>query len=100
MFRVALLVGLLAAAPALAQQSAPCVKRSDFLDHLSTNYDEAPVAMGLTAGGRVLEVVASDDGSWTIIVTMPNGVSCGLAAGQGWETVSPPARVHDEGPSA
>ncbi len=29
--------------------------------------------MGLTANGGLLEVVASKDGSWTIIVTMPNG---------------------------
>ncbi len=75
---------------ALAQQAAPCVKRSDFLKHLSTNYNEAPIAMGVTASGRVLEVVVSEKGTWTIIVTMPNGVACGIASGDGWETVAAP----------
>ncbi len=76
--------------PAMAQETAPCVKRADFLSHLSSNYDEAPIALGLTASGRVLEVVASEGGSWTIIVTMPNGVSCGIASGEHWELVKEP----------
>lgn len=90
MFRLALLMSVLVAFPAIAQESAPCVKRTDFLSHLSSNYDEAPVALGLTASGRVLEVVASEGGSWTIIVTMPNGVSCGIASGENWELVKEP----------
>ncbi|MEE8202307.1 MAG: hypothetical protein V3S95_00490 [Alphaproteobacteria bacterium] len=97
MSRIALLAGLLVAFPAMAQESAPCVKRSDFLKHLSSNYDEAPVAMGVTASGRVLEVVASDHGSWTIIVTMPNGISCGIASGESWEHLTAPI---SKGPKA
>ena len=90
MFRLALLMAVFVAFPAMAQEPAPCVKRTDFLSHLSSNYDEAPVALGLTASGRVLEVVASEGGSWTIIVTMPNGVSCGIASGEHWELVKEP----------
>lgn len=97
MFRIVLLAALLVAFPAMAQQSAPCVKRTDFLNHLSSNYDEAPVAMGVTASGRVLEVVASDHGSWTIIVTMPNGIACGIASGESWESVLP---LINKGPKA
>lgn len=75
-------------APVQAQQQQPCANRADFLKHLSANYKEAPVAMGLTANGGLLEVVASKDGSWTIIVTMPNGMSCGVASGMSWETTA------------
>ena len=33
-------------------------------------------------------VLTSDDGStWTIIVSMPNGTSCLLAAGENWQPV-------------
>ena len=71
--------------PAQAQQQPPCADRSAFLKHLSANYKEAPVAMGLTANGGLLEVVASKNGSWTIIVTTPNGMSCGVASGMSWE---------------
>ncbi len=72
--------------PASAQQQPPCVKRTDFLKHLEANYKEAPVAMGLTTGGGLLEVVVSQNGSWTIIVTTPNGISCGVASGENWES--------------
>ncbi len=88
MFRVALAVALLAAFPALAQEAPKCVKRSDLLNHLATNFKESPVAMGLTTGGKVLEVVVAADGSWTIIVTTTSGISCGVASGKGWEKVS------------
>lgn len=79
------------------QQRPPCANRADFLNHLSANYKEAPVAMGLTANGGVLEVVASKDGSWTIIVTMPNGLSCGVASGMSWEST---AKVQINDPDA
>ena len=87
MFRVVCAVAMLAAFPALAQESTKCVKRSDLLDHLSSNFKESPVAMGLTTGGKVLEVVVSANGSWTIIVTTPSGISCGVASGKSWEKV-------------
>jgi hypothetical protein len=33
-------------------------------------------------------VLTSDDGAtWTIIVSMPNGMSCLLAAGEDWQVV-------------
>ena len=48
--------------------------------------------MGLMADGRVLEVLASDNGSWTIIVTKATGESCGLASGKAWMK-SPPAKT-------
>ena len=89
MYRVVLLAVAFAAFPALAQEPSACGKRSDLLEKLSTNFDESPVAMGLTSGGKVIEVVASESGSWTIIVTLPDGVSCGVAAGMSWEKVGP-----------
>ncbi len=98
MFRVIVLATLIAASPALTQESSACVERSEFLKHLSSNYDEAPVAMGLTSTGRVLEVVVSEAGSWTIIVTLPSGVSCGIAAGVSWEGLLP--QLVDSGPKA
>ncbi len=93
MYRVSLLtasvVAVIWSMPVQAQQlQTPCANRSDFLKHLSANYKEAPVAMGLTANGGLLEVVASKDGSWTIIVTTPNGMSCGVASGLSWESTA------------
>ena len=57
--------------------------RSTFLWHLGASYSEAPVAMGLVNNGSVIEVLSSQGGgTWTIIVTKPNGLSCIVASGE------------------
>ncbi len=89
LFAAALGLALLVPWPALAQEAAPCVKRSDFLAYLERQFDERPAAFGVTAGGWLLELVASASGSWTIIVTMPNGTSCGIASGSDWQQFRP-----------
>ena len=69
-----------------------CTDRSSALSHLSKAYQEQPVAIGLASSGGVLEVLTDDKGSsWSIIVTKPTGVSCLVAAGEGWEAVQPVA---------
>lgn len=78
---------LVLANTAIAKEGQACANRTAFLKHLSDTYKETPVAMGLAANGGLLEVIASEDGSWTIIVTMPNGISCGVASGMSWESV-------------
>ena len=69
-----------------AAQSA-CSPRTDVLGHLAKKYGEAPVAIGVTNKGGLVEVLTTGDGdTWTIIVSMPNGTSCMVAAGEGWRT--------------
>ncbi len=70
-----------------AAQSA-CSPRSDVLGHLAKKYGEAPVAIGVTNKGGLVEVLTSGDGNtWTIIVSLPNGNACMVAAGEGWRTM-------------
>ena len=67
-----------------------CTDRSSALSHLSKNYQEQPVAMGLASSGGVVEVLTNDKGSsWSIIVTLPTGVTCLVASGEGWEALRP-----------
>ena len=73
------------ASPATAQMV--CSERDKFLKHLGEGYSEAPVAMGLASNGTVLEVLASTKGTWTIILTKPNGLSCVVASGEAWEKI-------------
>ena len=71
-----------------AAQPSACTDRKYVLDHLSTQYKEVPIAMGITNDGSVLEILSSKAGkSWTIILTMPNGMSCMIAAGENWESL-------------
>ena len=56
--------------------------------HLAKKYGEAPVAIGVTNKGGLVEVLTTSDGNtWTIIVSMPNGLSCLVAEGEGWRTM-------------
>ena len=89
-FRILLLVlALVTASTAAAAQSA-CAPRAVLLEQLAALYGEAPVAAGLTASALLMEVLASADGaSWTIIATSPDGLSCLIAAGEGWRDVAP-----------
>lgn len=76
---------LLWAAPALAEPI--CKERGALVKMLAGKYHEIPAAMGVTNTGGLLEVLTSDTGSWTIIVTSPRGVSCIVSWGQGWQTL-------------
>jgi len=77
------------ATPAEAQQSPICGKRTELIGKLKNQYSERPVANGLATNGGILEVLASPAGnSWTIVVTMPNGTSCLIAAGENWESAA------------
>lgn len=81
----AALAAFLFAPPVAAQPGTPCARRAEFIKHLNMRYNEFPVAMGLTVNGSLLEVVVSPAGSWTIIVTSPAGIACGVASGMNWE---------------
>ncbi len=83
-------LGLLAiGAGQAAAQSGNCAPRQVVLDRLSETYGETRQSMGLGSSGRVMEVFASDaSGSWTITVTLPNGMTCLMASGQSFETLA------------
>ena len=65
-----------------------CDKRDKVLNFLALKYSEAPVAAGVTNTGGLVEVLTDEKGgTWTIIVTTPQGMSCLVAAGEGWRKV-------------
>jgi hypothetical protein len=73
------------AAAQTAQGRPQCNDRKQVLDLLAQKYKEAPVASGVTNNGGLVEVLTdAKGGTWTIIVTTPQGVSCLVAAGEGW----------------
>ncbi|MDG2270583.1 MAG: hypothetical protein P8M28_09250 [Alphaproteobacteria bacterium] len=71
-----------------AQPNPSCTDRNAAVTHLAKKYQEQPVAIGLASNGGVFEVLTNDAGStWSIIVTMSDGTSCMVAAGEHWEPV-------------
>jgi len=73
-----------------AQPNHACTDRTSALTHLSKKFSEEPVAIGLANNGGVVEVLTDTAGStWSIIITMPDGLACIVAAGEHWEPLLP-----------
>lgn len=88
MLKTALCFAVALSLPAAAV-AAPmaCSPRQDVLSQLATKFKETPVAIGLANNGGLLEVLTAGNGeTWTIIITMPNGMSCLVAAGEDWQS--------------
>jgi poly(3-hydroxybutyrate) depolymerase len=65
-----------------------CNDRDHVLELLAKKYKEAPIAAGVTNSGGLVEVLSNGrGGTWTIIVTTPQGMSCLVAAGEGWRSM-------------
>lgn len=84
-----------AVTPAAAQGMPTCAPRADIVAHLQKKYGETRRGLGLQNRGSVTEVfVSSETGTWTILVTRPDGTACAVAAGEAWledaATVSAP----------
>ncbi len=83
----ALLISSISSPVAAQAINNNCTLRTNALSQLEAQYKERPVSIGLSASGAVVEVVASETGSWTILVTTPQGMSCMIATGEHWETL-------------
>lgn len=72
---------------AMAQQQ--CGPRAELADVLADRYGETAQAMGISAAGNLVDIFANEDtGTWTIVATGPEGVSCSLADGDSWSSVA------------
>jgi len=70
------------------EQPQNCAPHADVLDHLANSFSESRRAIGLNSNNTVMELFASESGSWTIIITLPSGMTCLAAAGEGFESIS------------
>ena len=73
--------------PALA---AICATRESLVVRLEALFQETLTARGLQSGNALIEVFASKEtGSYTILMTRPDGISCIMSAGSHWMTIKP-----------
>jgi hypothetical protein len=88
-FLAALILGLAHGDTAAAQASNTCGPRAEVVKHLASQFKEQAAAVGIAENGSaVLEILASADGStWTLLYSLPNGLSCLMATGQSWQTL-------------
>jgi hypothetical protein len=70
-----------------------CDQRHVIVASLAEQYGEAVQSIGLDNGGNLLEIFASDRGSWTAILTTPHGRTCVVAAGEAFEQMTRPPMI-------
>lgn len=79
-----ILLTALAASPAMAQE---CIGTADAYASLTTNYGEERLYTAMRPDGTVIEFWANrTTGTWSMFVTLPNGISCAVGGGTGFET--------------
>ena len=86
------LMGLLAIAvvslPASADAQMRCDLRDNAISELETKFDEQVVGRGLTRGGQsMVEILVSEAGSWSVVVTDTRGRTCLIATGEDWTDI-------------
>ncbi|MBT8423711.1 MAG: hypothetical protein KJO67_01950 [Silicimonas sp.] len=84
-------VTALGIASAASAQGQNCGQRAAVIASLADRYGESRQSIGMATEGRVIEVFASlESGTWTITVTLPNGMTCLVASGQSYENLNEP----------
>lgn len=87
------LAGLLIAAlwaafswPASAQAiELFCGDHTQITNRLGKSYAESRIGFGRLDDSRLVEIFASPQGTWSLLVTWPNGPTCLVASGAGWQ---------------
>ena len=89
-FAYAALLATLAVLPGLpALAAGQCAARDKVVKTLADRYGETRQSVGLAPNSAMMEVYASSEtGTWTIVVTMPNGLTCLVASGENFELVA------------
>lgn len=73
-------LALCIATPAM---SAECFPRTEFIAFLRSEYQETPTVSGYDMENSiVVEMLSSPSGTWTLVLTKPDGETCILAAGE------------------
>ncbi|HRO12324.1 hypothetical protein [Amaricoccus sp.] len=84
--RAATAAALLAATPGANAEETTCADRTRVVQRLQDRFGETLRSLGLNRDNGIVEVYSSEEtGTWTILMTRPDGITCLLAAGQLWE---------------
>jgi len=68
--------------------TARCGDRATLMKTLKEQYKEVPVGLGISQKStEAFEVYASESGSWTVVMTMSNGMACVMATGHSWQNL-------------
>lgn len=84
-FSAAILGGISICVPAVVRTAHSM--RDASITTIADVYEEQIAGQGLTPDGRLIELVLSENGSSTILVTTAPDVACVITAGTGWDVL-------------
>ncbi len=88
---IALIGTMFALTPAHAV-AAQCASHAKMMQQLNERFGESRQSIGLTPSGQMLELFAHPEtGTWTVLLSFPNGTSCMMAAGTDYQYLNKPA---------
>ena len=86
-----ILAAILAALASASEAAVLCQDRESLVARMQRVHGEVRHSAGLASPGRLVETfVNPDTGSWTMVLTEANGISCLLAAGTAFQYAPPP----------
>lgn len=85
---------------AVVAQQASCFPRDLIIDHLADEYGETVQSMGI-GNNSLIEMFANEaTGSFSVLVTIPTGLTCLVASGGSYQELSEPIEPVIEGDPA
>lgn len=82
-----LAIGVMVIGPRWAQAQTmypPGCDKTDTILKILSGIKQSPIGMGISDAGELVSVFADKDGSFTIVVSTPNHVSCIRSGGTDW----------------
>lgn len=74
-----------AASPPPAEARSFCAPRDNIVKILDKRFSEKRQAIGLASQTGLVELYVSSGGTWSMVRTNVQGVSCVIASGHAWE---------------
>ncbi len=68
---------------------ALCDTYKEVISNLAEGFSEVPKYGGLTPSGLVIQVLVSEEGTWSLVVVRPDGITCIVAIGEDWHAITP-----------
>lgn len=84
----ALMIGAAVILPGASMAQTNCAPRATIVERLASKYQETMIGGGLQNATTLLEIWTSETtGSFTVLMTRPDGTSCVVSSGQNWNSI-------------
>ena len=70
-----------------AEATPPCGNHDKIVNVLGNKFKESRRVMGVVNSKAIMEIFMSPQGTWTMVITDTNGISCITAAGEEWQDI-------------